>query len=131
MNGVLYFVVLNFTTMVAVIFEVLPVDGKRDEYFALAEKLRPELNRIDGFISIERFQSITHPGKILSLSFWKDEESVAQWRNVEMHRQAQAKGRTSVFSDYRLRVAHVLRDYGMNDRAQAPVDSKHIHDQQE
>jgi heme-degrading monooxygenase HmoA len=131
MNGVLYFVMLNLTTMVAVIFEVLPEDGKRDEYFALAEKLRPELTKIDGFISIERFQSITEPGKILSLSFWKDEESAAQWRNVEMHRQAQAKGRTSVFSDYRLRVAHVVRDYGMNDRAQAPVDSKHIHDQQE
>ena len=130
MNGVLYFVVLNLTTMVAVIFEVLPADGKRDEYFALAEKLRPALSKIDGFISIERFQGITHPGKILSLSFWKDEESVAHWRNVEVHRQAQAKGRTSVFSDYRLRVAHVVRDYGMNDRAQAPVDSKHIHDQQ-
>ncbi len=116
--------------MVAVIFEVLPTDGKRDEYLAIAEKLRPELDKIDGFISIERFQSITHPGKLLSLSFWKDEESVAQWRNVEMHRQAQAKGRTSVFNDYRLRVAHVVRDYGMNDRAQAPADSKHIHDQQ-
>ena len=114
--------------MIAVIFEVIPTAGKKDEYFDLAEKLRPGLDQIDGFISIERFQSITHPGKILSLSFWRDEESVAQWRNVEMHRQAQAKGRTSVFRDYRLRVAHVLRDYGMNDRAQAPADSKLIHD---
>ncbi|HEV8506517.1 MAG TPA: antibiotic biosynthesis monooxygenase [Chitinophagaceae bacterium] len=114
--------------MVAVIFEVIPAEGKKDEYFSLAENLRPGLNKIEGFISIERFQSLTHPEKILSLSFWKDEESVAQWRNVELHRQAQVKGRTSVFSDYRLRVAHVVRDYGMNDRAQAPADSKHIHE---
>ena len=116
--------------MVAVIFEAIPGEGKKDEYFAIAEKLRPELNKIQGFISIERFQSVAHPGKILSLSFWKDEESVAQWRNSEMHRNAQAKGRRSVFSDYRLRVAQVLRDYGMKDREQAPADSKHIHDQQ-
>ena len=114
--------------MVAVIFEVSPATGKKDDYFAIAEKLRPELNNIAGFISIERFQSITHPGKILSLSFWEDEQSVAQWRNVEMHREAQAAGRRSVFRDYRLRVAHVVRDYGMHDRAQAPADSKHIHD---
>jgi heme-degrading monooxygenase HmoA len=115
--------------MVAVIFEAIPADGKKDEYFAIAEKLRPELNKVPGFISIERFQSVTQPGKILSLSFWKDEESITHWRNIEMHRQAQAAGRRSVFSDYRLRVAHVARDYGMNDRAQAPVVSKHIHDQ--
>ena len=115
--------------MVAVIFEAVPAEGKKDEYFSIAEELRPELNRIPGFISIERFQSVTDPGKILSLSFWKDEESITQWRNVEMHRQAQARGRTSVFSDYRLRVAHVVRDYGMNERAQAPVDSKLAHDQ--
>jgi len=116
--------------MVAVIFEAIPGEGKKDEYFAIAEKLRPALNQIQGFISIERFQSVAHPGKILSLSFWKDEESIAQWRNVEMHRNAQAQGRRSVFSDYRLRVAQVVRDYGMNDREQAPADSKHIHDQQ-
>ena len=115
--------------MVAVIFEAIPGEGKKEEYFAIAEKLRPELNKMPGFISIERFQSVADPGKILSLSFWKDEESIAQWRNVEMHRAAQAKGRRSVFADYRLRVAHVVRDYGMNDRTQAPVDSKNIHDQ--
>ena len=114
--------------MIAVIFEAVPAEGKKDEYFSIAEELRPELNRIPGFISIERFQSVTDPGKIFSLSFWKDEESVTQWRNVEMHRQAQARGRTSVFRDYRLRVAHVVRDYGMNERAQAPVDSKLVHD---
>jgi heme-degrading monooxygenase HmoA len=116
--------------MLAVIFEVIPEEGKKDEYFAIAEKLRPELNKIPGFISIERFQSVTNPGKILSLSFWKDEDSIAQWRNVGVHREAQAKGRRSVFNDYRLRVAHVVRDYGMNDRVQAPADSKTIHDQQ-
>jgi len=115
--------------MVAVIFEVIPAEGKKDEYFSLAEKLRLELNKIAGFVSIERFESISQPGKILSLSFWEDEESVAQWRNIEMHRQAQAKGRRSVFDDYRLRVAHVVRDYGMNDRAQVPNDSKNFHDQ--
>jgi len=115
--------------MVAVIFEAVPAEGKKEEYFAIAEKLRPELNKIPGFISVERFQSVSQPGKILSLSFWEDEESVTQWRNIEMHRQAQAAGRRFVFSDYRLRVAHVVRDYGMNHRTQAPTDSKLAHDQ--
>ena len=114
--------------MIAVIFEVLPAKGKRDTYLDMAAKLRPELDKIKGFISIERFQSITDPEKILSLSFWKDEESISQWRNIEMHRQAQIAGRTSVFKDYRLRVAHVVRDYGMNERIEAPADSKNIHD---
>ena len=113
--------------MIAVIFEAVPVEGKRDLYFDIAAQLRPELNKIDGFISIERFQSVADPRKVLSLSFWKDEESVKQWRNVEMHRHAQAAGRESVFADYRLRVAQVLRDYGMNERAEAPADSKAIH----
>ena len=129
MKRVLYFVTQKLSNMVAVIFEAVPSEGKKDEYFAIAEKLRPELNKMPGFISIERFQSVANPGKILSLSFWKDEESITQWRNIEMHRQAQAKGRGSVFSDYRLRVAHVARDYGMNERAQAPGDSKLVHDQ--
>lgn len=115
--------------MVAVIFETIPAEGKKSEYFAMAETLRPELNKVSGFISIERFQSVTHPEKILSLSFWRDEESITQWRNIELHRHAQAEGRQSVFSDYRLRVAHVVRDYGMNDRTQAPADSKRIHAQ--
>jgi heme-degrading monooxygenase HmoA len=113
--------------MIAVIFEAFPAEGKWDEYMNIAAQLRPELSKIDGFISIERFQSIADPGKVLSLSFWKNEESVAQWRNIELHRQAQAKGRDSVFRDYRLRVANVLRDYGMNERAEAPVDSKQVH----
>lgn len=113
--------------MVAVIFEAVPAEEKWDEYLNIAASLRPELSKIEGFISIERFQSITNPGKVLSLSFWKDEESIRQWRNTELHRMAQKKGRSSVFSDYRLRVAMVQRDYGMADRAQVPTDSKVIH----
>ncbi|NBA86484.1 antibiotic biosynthesis monooxygenase [Emticicia sp. CRIBPO] len=114
--------------MIAVIFEAFPAKGKWDEYLDIAAGLRPELSKIEGFISIERFESISTPGKVLSLSFWKDEESVIQWRNLELHRQAQASGRKSVFDDYRLRVANVLRDYGMNQRAEAPADSKNLHD---
>ena|SRR5215203_1817075 len=113
--------------MIAVIFEATPAEGMREDYFDIAAKLRPELDKIDGFISIERFQSVSDPRKVLSLSFWKDEQSIAQWRNLELHRQAQAAGRAAIFADYRLRVAQVLRDYGMNERAQAPSDSKTIH----
>jgi heme-degrading monooxygenase HmoA len=110
--------------MIAVIFEVTPHAAEKDTYFSIAAALRPELEKIPGFISIERFESITTPGKILSLSFWEDEESVRQWRNLELHRQAQLQGRESIFNDYRLRVAHVLRDYGMFSREEAPLDSK-------
>ena len=110
--------------MIAVIFEVIPRAGERDHYLDIAAKLRPLLDGIDGFVSIERFESLSMPGKILSLSFWRDEAAIAQWRNLEAHRSAQAKGRTDVFADYRLRIAGVVRDYGMNDRAQAPADSK-------
>lgn len=114
--------------MIAVIFEVLPhADGKAD-YLAAAAALRPLLDGIDGFISIERFQSLATPGRLLSLSFWRDEAAVAQWRNLDAHRAVQGAGRRSIFSDYRLRVAHVVRDYGMNDRAQAPQDSLQVHD---
>jgi len=112
--------------MIAVIFEVLPHETERDTYFSIAASLGPELEKIPGFISIERFESITTPGKILSLSFWKDEESVRQWRNIEGHRLAQHTGREQVFRDYRLRVAHVLRDYGMMNRDEAPADSRHM-----
>jgi len=114
--------------MIAVIFEAVPAEGRRDQYFDIASALKPELNTIEGFISIERFQSVSDPGKVLSLSFWRDENSVTQWRNLELHRQAQAKGRDSIFKDYRLRVAVVSRDYGMTAREQAPADSKLIHD---
>ena len=113
--------------MIAVIFEAIPAPGKWDEYLDIAVGLKPELSKIEGFISIERFQSISNPEKVLSLSFWKDEESIAEWRNVELHRMAQQAGRKAVFDDYRLRVATVLRDYGMNERTQAPYDSQLIH----
>jgi heme-degrading monooxygenase HmoA len=109
--------------MIAVIFEVWPKSDKKQKYLDLAAALRPSLERIDGFISIERFESLTEPGKILSLSFFRDEAAVAAWRNVEDHRRAQAAGRTEIFANYRLRVAALNRDYGLHDRADAPVDS--------
>ena len=110
--------------MIAVIFEVFPAQGKVDEYLDIAASLKPQLEKIDGFISIERFSSLVEEGKILSLSFWRDEEAINQWRNLETHRLAQEKGRAGVFSNYRLRVANVKRDYGMNEREQAPPDSQ-------
>ena len=113
--------------MVVVIFEVIPAPGKRQEYIDLAAQLRPELERVDGFISIERFASLTDENKILSLSFWRDEEAVRRWRNLGSHRSAQVRGRAGVFADYRLRVAGVIRDYGMNERKQAPQDSRTAH----
>jgi heme-degrading monooxygenase HmoA len=113
--------------MIAVIFEVWPAnDEERARYLDIAGRLRPMLDGIEGFVSIERFESLTEKGKILSLSFWRDEEAVAQWRNVEAHRAAQAAGRGGVFRDYRLRIAGVIRDYGMNDRTQAPSDSRAV-----
>jgi heme-degrading monooxygenase HmoA len=110
--------------MIAVIFEVWPADGRKQTYLDIAASLKPELERIDGFLSIERFQSLADDSKILSLSFWRDEAAVAAWRNLEHHRQAQKAGREGVFRDYRLHVAHVLRDYGMTERAEAPADSR-------
>lgn len=106
--------------MIAVIFEVWPAEGQMQTYLDLAARLRPELEQIDGFISIERFESLVTKGKILSLSFWRDEEAVRRWREFEAHRSAQRAGRAGVFRDYRLRVAGVIRDYGMQERAQAP-----------
>ena len=106
--------------MFAVIFEVEPAAGRQPEYLDLAAALRPELEKIDGFISIERFASLTTPGKILSLSFWRDEDAIAKWRQHEQHHRAQWQGRSGIFSDYRLRVAAVVRDYGLRERAQAP-----------
>jgi heme-degrading monooxygenase HmoA len=114
--------------MVVVIFEVWPAKGRTDEYFELAASLRRELEQIDGFISIERFESVTTPGKFVSLSFWRDEEAVRRWRNVEGHRRAQARGRAEIFADYRLRVASVIRDYGMRERGEAPPDSRERHE---
>ncbi|MGQ0524378.1 MAG: antibiotic biosynthesis monooxygenase family protein [Betaproteobacteria bacterium] len=113
--------------MIAVIFEVWPAEGRAAEYFDLAASLKSDLESIDGFVSIERFESLATKGKYLSLSFWRDEEAVRTWRNLELHRRAQAKGRGGVFADYRLRVASVIRDYGMNERNEAPGDSLDVH----
>lgn len=113
--------------MIAIIFEFTPAEGRKQEYLDLAAALRAELDRADGFISIERFESLTTPGRFVSLSYWRDEEAVRRWRNVQLHRQAQAKGRAGLFTSYRLRVAQVLRDYGMEERAQAPRDSVALH----
>ena len=113
--------------MIAVIFEVWPHPDHRSDYFDIAAALKPQLEKIDGFISVERFESLAEKGKLLSLSFWRDEEAVKQWRNLEQHRAAQAKGRGGIFTDYRLRIASVVRDYGMNERAEAPKDSRARH----
>jgi len=113
--------------MIAVIFEVIPHNHTKQTYLDIAASLRPNLDHIDGFISIERFQSLSNPGKILSLSFWRDEEAIAQWRTTGEHRSAQARGRAGIFQDYRLRIAGVIRDYGLSDRDQAPADSRCAH----
>lgn len=115
--------------MIAIIFEVQPADGEKQHYLDLAASLRAELEQIDGFISVERFQSLTDPMKMLSLSFFRDEEAVRQWRNLPSHRATQAKGRNGVFANYRLHVANVLRDYGLNERQEAPADSRVVHQQ--
>jgi heme-degrading monooxygenase HmoA len=112
--------------MIAVIFEVEPAAGRRDAYLSIAADLRPLLDSIDGFISIERFQSLVDPNRILSLSFWRDEEAVKAWRNTEEHRQAQKAGRGGIFAGYRLRIAHVVRDYGLTEREEAPQDSRAV-----
>ncbi|RCK28049.1 antibiotic biosynthesis monooxygenase [Thalassospira profundimaris] len=114
--------------MIAVIFEVTPHKAHYDDYLAIAADLKPVLEKMDGFISVERFQSLTTPGKVLSLSFWRDEEAVKAWRSLGEHRAAQIQGRTKIFEDYRLRVAGVIRDYGMHERDQAPDDSRRQHD---
>lgn len=114
--------------MIAVIFEVWPAPGQADRYLATAAALRPTLETIDGFISVERFESLAEPGKLLSLSFFRDEAAVAAWRGTQPHRGAQALGRGGVFADYRLRVAQVQRDYGLLHRDEAPADSRAVHD---
>lgn len=115
--------------MIAVIFEVWPTNGRKADYLERAERLRGELGQVEGFISIERFQSFADPDKLLSVSFWRDEAAVAQWRRHAGHRAAQSEGRNGVFRDYRLRIAGVLRDYGMTQRReQAPEDSRLAHD---
>jgi len=113
--------------MYAVIFELWPADGRKAEYFDFASELRPLLQTIDGFISVERFQSLTDEGKFLSLSFWRDEAAVTSWRNLVEHRRTQQAGRAGIFANYRLRVAAVVRDYGLNERTEAPLDSRVFH----
>jgi heme-degrading monooxygenase HmoA len=114
--------------MIAVIFEVWPAEGHRQHYLDLAAALREDLLAMDGFLSIERFESLSEPGKLLSLSFWRDEEAVRAWRNHPAHRVTQGEGRGGVFRDYRLRVAAVLRDYGLEQRDEAPADSRAAHE---
>jgi heme-degrading monooxygenase HmoA len=113
--------------MIAIIFEVYPAEGQKDAYLDIAATMRPLVAEIEGFISVERFQSLTDPDKLLSISFFEDEAAVERWRALSAHRGAQTKGRGGVFADYRLRVAHVLRDYGMDARDEAPVDSRDAH----
>ena len=117
--------------MIAVIFEVQVAPARKQDYLDIAAELRPLLEQVDGFLSIERFQSLTHPEKLLSLSFFRDEEAVRNWRNLSQHRSAQRKGRDGIFAGYRLRVAGVIRDYGMFERDEAPDDSKAMHPGQE
>ena len=113
--------------MIAIIFESRPYPDQKDRYLDAAARLKPLLETIDGFVSVERFESLTNPGKILSLSLWRDEDAVRRWRNVEEHRLAQARGRGGIFADYRLRVAEVVRDYGLHERAEVPADSRAVH----
>jgi heme-degrading monooxygenase HmoA len=113
--------------MIAVIFEFTPSPGRFPDYMDLVGRLKPELDKAEGFISLERFESITTPGKFVSLQFWRDEQSVAKWRNVQKHREAQKKGRAGIFASYRLRIAGVIRDYAMDARGQAPADSIAVH----
>lgn len=113
--------------MIAVIFEVMPHPDRKGDYLDLAAEMKPLVDQVDGFISVERFQSLTNPDKLLSLSFFRDEEAVQNWRKLTAHRKAQAKGRGGIFTDYHLRIAHVIRDYGLADRGQAPDDSRASH----
>ncbi len=114
--------------MIAVIFEVEPHQEKWQDYLDIAADLKPELEKIEGFISIERFQSLVDKNRILSLSFFEDEDAIAKWRNLESHRNAQASGRAGIFKNYRIRIAGVIRDYTMSDRDQVPADSLSLHD---
>jgi heme-degrading monooxygenase HmoA len=113
--------------VIAVIFEFTPREGRFPDYMRLVGELKPELDKAEGFLSLERFESITTPGKFVSLQFWKDEESVRRWRNLQKHREAQKQGRAGIIGSYRLRIAGVIRDYSMDDRAQAPSDSVSVH----
>jgi heme-degrading monooxygenase HmoA len=114
--------------MIAVIFEFTPAEGRFKDYMDVVATLQADLAKAEGFISLERFESITTPGKYVSLQFWRDEECVSKWRNLQKHREAQKKGRAGIFQSYRLRIASVIRDYEMDKRDEAPKDSRSIHD---
>jgi heme-degrading monooxygenase HmoA len=113
--------------MIAVIFEFTPAEGRFPDYMELVGTLKADLDQADGFISLERFESITTRGKFVSLQFWRDEEAVRKWRNLQRHREAQKKGRAGIFKSYRLRIASVVRDYTMDERGEAPADSVKVH----
>ncbi len=113
--------------MIAVIFEFTPAEGRFPEYLQLVETLKEDLARAEGFISLERFESLYNKGKYVSLQYWKDEESLRQWRNLQKHREAQKKGRAGIFKSYRICIASVLRDYEMDKRDQVPQDSREVH----
>jgi heme-degrading monooxygenase HmoA len=113
--------------MIAIIFEVIPKEGRKQDYLDIAAEMRPMVHEIEGFLGVERFQSLTNPDKLLSISFFEDEDAVTRWRQLAAHRGAQSKGRAGLFDDYRIRVAHVLRDYTLTDRAEAPADSVALH----
>ncbi|WP_291157132.1 antibiotic biosynthesis monooxygenase family protein [Gemmatimonas sp. UBA7669] len=114
--------------MIAVLFEVWPAEGRRSEYLDLAAELKPLLHAVDGFVAVERFESLAEPGKLLSLSVFRDEVAVQAWRSIAEHRVAQMRGRSGIFRDYRLRVSHVVRDYGLHERDEAPSDSRRAHE---
>ena len=114
--------------MIAMLFEVEPAGASGTaRYLQIAGKLVQHLAQVDGFIGVERFQSLSNPDKLLSLSFFRDEAAVEAWRNLPHHRAAQAAGRSGVFIDYRLRVAQVIREYGLTQRDEAPSDSRSAH----
>ena len=113
--------------MIAVIFEVEPEEGMTGPYLEMAAKMRALVETVSGFISVERFESITNPGKLLSLSFWENEAALENWRQMAEHRAAQTAGRNRMFKGYRLKVVSVMRDYGKNDRDDAPADSRALH----
>ena len=102
--------------MIVVVFEVTPKDGRAQDYFDLAAELRPELEQVDGFISVERFESLSAPGKFVSLSFWRDAEAVRAWHGADNHAAAQMRGKSEIFADFRITVAESIRQYTMADR---------------
>ena len=96
--------------MFCVLFAVHPKPDRWDAYLAYAKSLKPELERIDGFIENVRYRSLTREGWLLSLSSWRDEKSLVRWRTQGEHHEVQKKGRSEVFLDYHLRVGQLTKD---------------------